>query len=70
MTRPLQRVPLKVSIHWRYLHEDSGKRCLEIARMRSCGHMRKSIGDLAVDKRKENQGRPPKLAVRQRENII
>ena len=70
MTRTLQRFSLGVSIHWRYLHQDAGKSCFGIARMRSygkyskatiCKHMKKCIGDLAVDKSKENQGRPPKL---------
>ena len=78
MTRTLQRVPLEVSIHWRYLRQDTGKSCLEIAKIRSygmyskaiCRHMKKSIGDLAIDKRKENQGRSPKLSVRQKRNII
>ena len=39
MTGTLQRVPLGVSIHWQYLHQDAGKRksCLEIAKMRSYG---------------------------------
>ena len=79
MTRTLQRVPLELSIHWRYLHQDARKSCLEITKMRSygkyskatiCRHMKKSIGDLAVDKREENQGRLPKLSIRQKRNII
>ena len=70
MTRTLQRVSLRLSIHLGYLHQDTGKRCLEIARMRLyrkyskatiCRHMNKSIGDLAVDKYKEYLGLTPNL---------
>ena len=32
--------------------------------------MKKSIGDLAVDKRKGNEERPPKLSARQKRNTI
>ena len=32
--------------------------------------MKKNIGDLVVDLRKHNQGRPPKLSVRQKRNIL
>ena len=32
--------------------------------------MKKNIGDLVVDLRKNNQGRPPKLSVRQKRNIL
>ena len=78
MANKLQRVPLDVSIHWRYLHQDAGKTYSEISKMRSywkyskatiCRHMKKNIGDLVVDLRKNNQGRPPKLSVRQKRNI-
>ena len=34
-----------------------------------CRHMKKSIGDLAVDRSKENQGRPPKLQFDKRETL-
>ena len=30
MTKVLQRVPLEVSIHWSYLHQDGRKTWLEI----------------------------------------
>ena len=51
----LQRVPLDVSINWRYLHQDAGKTYLETSNMRLywkyskatiCRHMNKNIGDL------------------------
>ena len=32
--------------------------------------MRKNIGDLVVDLQKNKQGRPPKLSVRQKRNIL
>ena len=79
MENKLQRVPLDVSIHWRYLHQDAGKTYSEISKMRSywkyskatiCRHMKKNIGHLVVDLRKINQGRPPKLSVRQKRNIL
>ena len=35
-----------------------------------CRHMKKNIGDLVVDLRKNNQGRPPKLSLRQKRNIL
>ena len=58
MTKNLQRVPLEVSIHWHYLHQDGGKTWFEISKMKSCGkysktticrHMVKNIGDLIPD---------------------
>ena len=58
MANKLQRVPLDVSIHWRYLHQDAGKTYSEISKMRSywkyskatiCRHMKKNIGDLVGD---------------------
>ena len=79
MVKKLQRVPLDVSIHWLYLYQDAGKTYSETSKMRSywkyskatiCRHMKKNIGDLVVDLRKHNQGRPPKLSVRQKRNIF
>ena len=79
MVKNFKRVPLDVSIHWRYLHQDAGKTYSEISKMKSyrkfskatiCRHMKKNIGDLVVDLRKNNQGRPPKLSVRQKRNIL
>ena len=32
--------------------------------------MKQNIGDLVVDLRKNNQGRPPKLSVQQKRNIL
>ena len=67
MAKKLQRVPLDVvSIHWHYPHQDAGKTYSEISKMRSywkyskatiCRHMKKNIGDLVVDLRKNNQGK-------------
>ena len=59
LVKYLQRVPLDVSINWRYLHQDAGKTDSEISDMRSywkyskanvCRHMKKNIGDLVVTK--------------------
>ena len=79
MTRVLQRVPLEVSIHWHYLHRDGRKTWQEISKRKSngtyskakiCRHMVKNIGDLVLDKRKQNQGIPTKLSDRQKRNIL
>ena len=73
MTKILQRVPLEVSIHWHYLHQDGRKTWLKISKMKSyrkyskatiCRHSVKDIGDLVLDKRKQNQGRLTKLSDR------
>ena len=59
MTKILQIVPLEVSIHGRYLHQDGRKTLLEISKMKTYGkyskatifrHMVKSVGDLVPDK--------------------
>ena len=77
--RKLNRVPLQFSIHWRYLHQDLGKKWYEIQRLPAyrkiskatvCRHMNKAIGDIVIDKRKNNKGRPPKLSERDRRNIL
>ena len=79
MKKVLQGVPLEVSIHWRYLHQDGRKTWLEISKMKSygkyskatiCWNMVKKIGDLVLDKRKQNQGRPATLSDRQKRNIL
>ena len=75
MVKNLQRVPLDISIHWRYLHQDTAKTYSEMSKMRSywkyskatiCRHMKKNIEDLVVELRKNNQGSPPKLSVLKR----
>ena len=77
MAKNLQRVSLDVSINLSYLHQDAGKTYSEISKMRSYWkyseaniyrHMKKNIGDLVVTK--DNQGRPPKLSVWQKRNIL
>ena len=35
MVKNIQKVPLDVSINWRYLHQDAGKTYSEISKMRS-----------------------------------
>ena len=75
----LQRVPLEVSFHWLYLHQDGRKTWLEISKMKSyrkyskttiCRHMVKKNGDPLLHKWKQNQGRPTKLSDRQKRNIL
>eukprot|EP00794_Sanderia_malayensis_P010595 gene10595-11716_t len=75
----LNRVPLAVSIHWRYLHQDQNKTWREISGVKKygkyskatiCRHMKRPIEDTTVDKRKNNKGRPPKLTVRDKRNIL
>jgi len=73
------RVPLEVSIHWRYLHQDGRKTWKDISHMKKyskyskatiCRHMKKSIGDTVIDKRVSNKGRPAKLTSRDKRNIL
>ena len=79
MKKVLQRIPVEVSIHWRYLHQDGRKTWLEISKMKSyrkrskatiCRHMVKKIDDLVLDKWKQNPRRPTKLSDRQKRNIL
>ena len=64
------RVPLEVSIHWGYLHQDGCKTWKDISHMKNYSkatisrHMKKSIGDTVIDKRVSNKGRPAKLTSR------
>ena len=60
LVKYLHRVKLDVSINWHYLHQDAGKTCSEISKMRSywkyskspiCRHTKKNIGDLEVMKK-------------------
>ena len=59
LVKYLQRIPLDVSINWRYLHQNAGKTYSEISNTRSywkyskatiCRHIKKNIGDLVVTK--------------------
>ena len=63
--KPYRRIPLEVSIHMRYLHQDlnmSGKDLVKRYRKYSQAsvykHMVKPIGDNVEDHRKNNPGRP------------
>lgn len=73
------RVPINVSIHWRYLHQDMGLTCLDIMNMKKykrfskatiCRHMKKPTDEETVDRRKFNKGRPPKLTPREKRSIL
>ena len=71
----MNKVPVEVSVHWRYLHQDLGKTWKEIATDRKrgyhlfskatiCRHMKREINEKTFDKRKNNKGRPKKLSSR------
>ena len=75
----LSRVPLAVSIHWRYLHQDQKKTWKEIAALKKyakyskatiCRHTKRPIGDDVIDKWKNNKGRPPKRTARDKRIIL
>ena len=82
MSKPkqLNRVPIDVSIHWRFLHQDMGKTWREIQSTKKLyrkfskatisRHMTKRIGDNTIDKRSNNKGRPKKISDRDRRNIL
>ena len=72
-----RRIPLDVSIHMRYLHQDlhlSGKEVVKRYRKYSQSsvykHMLKPIGDNVEDHRKDNPGRPPRLSQRGTRRIL
>lgn len=77
----MNRVPLEVSVHWRYLHQDmrltwkqihdmKGRGYQKYSKATICRHMKKPFNDLVNDKRKQNKGRPKKLTDRDRRNIL
>ena len=70
-------IPLEVSIHLRYLHQDKGvsgihltKRYKKYARASIYKHMVKAIGAPTKDKRHYNKGRPHVLRDREKRHII
>ena len=72
-----KKMPLDVSIHLRYLHQDLGVRGKELLsrykeypRTTVFRQARKMINDTTVDKRKFNNGRPKKLSERDERNIL
>ena len=69
-------IPLDVSVHLRYLHQDAGLSGRELVEKypeyspRSIyRHAKKSIGTTLVDKRGQNPGRPKKLNDRDKRHI-
>ena len=73
------KVPISVSIHWRYLHKDLGKTCNQIMAMKKykryskatiCRHIKKPTDEEIQDGRKFNKGRPPKLTPRDKRRIL
>ena len=72
-------VPIEYSIHWRYLHQDSGLIWRDIwkrpqyrkfSKATICRHMRKPISYTVVDNRHSNTGRPRLLSERQKRIIL
>lgn len=76
----VQHVPISVSIHWRFLHQDKGLSCNQIMNLKKyqgkyskatiCRHMKKPTHEEIEDGRKFNKGRPPKLTPRQKRTIL
>ena len=72
-----KKMPMDVSIHLRYLHQDLGLKLEDLLR-RYKGyskttifrHAKKPISDTVLDKRKLNKGRPKKLSVRTQRSIL
>ena len=71
-------VPIEFSIHWRHLHQDFGKTWREISGLYTyknfskatiCRHMKKLLGEVEIDKRKFNKGRPPKITKGQEKHL-
>ena len=65
------KVPLDVSVHLRYLHQDLKlplkelqKRYPSYSKTSIHRHSKKAIGGVTVDGRHTNKGRPPKLSER------
>lgn len=73
-------VPLPVSLHWRYLHQDLGWSSSKIRRMRKyssyskatvCRHMKRPIIETAsADRRRGNRGRPRLFSDRDERQLL
>ena len=70
------KIPLDVSIHLRYLHQDKGvplkdlrKRYPKFSKTSIHRHSQKKIGENVIDKRKQNRGRPRKLSERDERHL-
>ena len=77
MTMSYKPIPLEVSLHLRYLHQDGGcsgkelvKRYPQYSRTSIYRHMVKEIGDSECDKRHANCGAPRRLSLRDERNIL
>ena len=72
-----KKIPLDISIHLRYLHQDMGvggvdlrKRYPNFSKTSIYRHMTKKIGDNIEDRRKGNKGRPKVITPRDVRNIL
>ena len=75
--RKYNKVPLDVSLHLRYLHQDLGlkgrrlvARYPQYSRRALFYHAKKPIGQLVEDRRKQNPGRPSKLSPEERRELV
>ena len=73
----LTQVPLKISVHLRYLNQDKDVRGKELLKMYSklskatiYRHAKKPLGDKTVDKRKHIHGRTRKISPRDKRLIL
>ena len=77
MNNKYKKIPLQVSVHLRYLHQDKGERLCELIKRypqysKSSIHRHSilPVGDVKKDLRHVNKGRPLKLSARDNRNII
>lgn len=75
--KKLKKVPVDVSVHMQYLHQDlklKGKALLKrfpnYSKSSIYRHAKKPIGTPAIDKRRNNPGRPSKLSERDKRAIL
>ena len=73
----MNKIPLEVSLHLRYLYQDLGTRGKQLldkfkqySKASIYRHAKKPIESRAIDKRKNNPGRPPKLSARDKRSIL
>lgn len=72
-----KKVPIEISVHIRYLHQDGGMRICDIARRYKhiprrtvAHHAALPIADVTEDRRKFNPGRPRKVTARDDRRVV
>ena len=75
--KTLKQVPLEVSVHLWYLHQDKGIKGKELLNMYPklskatiYQHAKKPVAEKTVDKRKHNHGRPRKISPQDKRLIL